>query len=198
VSIDAGDASAASVQGHVITIGPDGQFFQPLTRSAPPGARHHLAGVEIRPLPAVQGAAVASREAASAAKKNGWLLDGFIPASLWRNGLNRESGRIPRCFRLGRWPGPVKTALPTSCGKTSIGPSAKARGDLGSAAYSVICAHFQEPRNAGSRPEAPFIHSLLGRGRLLLDGTVFFLTWAPFYTKFYVGRQFPERRRPRR
>jgi len=44
--------------------------------------------------------------------------------------------------------------------KTSIRPSAKACGDLESAAYSKICEHLQEPHNAGSRREARFFNTL--------------------------------------
>jgi hypothetical protein len=34
---------------------------------------------------------------------------------------------------------------------------------LESAAYSVICEHLQKPRNVGSRPQAQFFKTLLGR-----------------------------------
>jgi hypothetical protein len=44
--------------------------------------------------------------------------------------------------------------------KTSIRPSAKAHGDLESAAYSKICEHLQEPHNAGLRREARFFYTL--------------------------------------
>jgi len=45
----------------------------------------------------------------------------------------------------------------------SIGVFAQASGVLESGAYSRIGEHFQKPRNAGSRPEAPFFNSLLNR-----------------------------------
>jgi len=49
----------------------------------------------------------------------------------------------------------------TGCWKTRIRPSGKARGDATSAAYSSICEHWREPRNAAWRPQAQFFNSLL-------------------------------------
>ncbi len=40
-------------------------------------------------------------------------------------------------------------------------PSGKARGDTTSAAYSSICEHWREPRNAEWRPQAQFFNTLL-------------------------------------
>jgi hypothetical protein len=42
-----------------------------------------------------------------------------------------------------------------------MGPSAKARGVLESAAYLRVCEHLQKPRNAGSRLQTKFFNSLL-------------------------------------
>jgi hypothetical protein len=42
--------------------------------------------------------------------------------------------------------------LLAGCLETSIMPSAKACGDLESAAHSSICEHLQKPHNEGSRP----------------------------------------------
>jgi len=61
--------------------------------------------------------------------------------------------RITQTFPMG--------STAKSLWKTSIGPPAKACGDLESAAYRLICEHLQEPRNAGSRPKVPLFNTLL-------------------------------------
>jgi hypothetical protein len=53
--------------------------------------------------------------------------------------------------------------------KTSIRPSAKARGVLENAAYRQIGEHLQKPRNAGSRPEARFFNPLLVEAGFLVN-----------------------------
>ena len=52
-------------------------------------------------------------------------------------------------------------------------PSGKARGDATSAAYSSICEHWREPRNAEWRPKAQFFNSLLMTGVRLPSASVF-------------------------
>jgi len=46
----------------------------------------------------------------------------------------------------------------------AVRQAGKARGDATSAAYSSICEHWREPRNAAWRPQAQFFNSLLKQG----------------------------------